>query len=103
MKDDVSAIPSDACNVVNSQTVIYSYRNNLRTTYTQIGGKWIETARSSYNTLPVNAVCVDVSQLNSNAVFEPFLYFVSFGLFLVSAYLFFSVVKRLIYGVRVGS
>lgn len=84
MKDDISEVINNAsCYTINSQTSLYSYRNNVRSTYTQIGGKWYKTAESSYTSLPVNAYCVPystVSDLNSNAAFEPFYLFIAFCL-----------------------
>lgn len=84
MKDDISEVINNAsCYTINSQTSLYSYRNNVRSTYTQIGGKWYKTAESSYTSLPSNAYCVPystVSDLNSNAAFEPIFVFIAFCL-----------------------
>lgn len=79
MYDDVSAIPSTGCTTINSSTSIYNYSNNVRRTYTQIGGKWYYTANQTYNTLPSNAVCVDLTDylLSSNSQFEPIYMFMA--------------------------
>lgn len=75
MHDDFSNVPSNAsCYTLNSQISLYVYRNNVRDTYTQIGGKWFKTATTTYTSVPTNAVCwsySDLSTLNSNAAFEP--------------------------------
>ena len=58
---------------------MYNYSNNVRRTYTQIGGKWYYTAYQTYNTLPTNAVCVNLSEylLSSNSQFEPIYMFMA--------------------------
>lgn len=79
MQDDVSSIPSTGCTTVNSSTVIYNYSNNVRRTYTQIGGKWYYTAQQSYTNIPSGAVCVSLDDysLSSKAEFEPIYLFMS--------------------------
>lgn len=79
MYDDVSAIPNSGCTTINSSTVIYNYSNNVRRTYTQVGGKWYYTAQQSYTNIPTAAVCVSLSDyaLSSKAEFEPFYMFMS--------------------------
>lgn len=82
MKDDISEIIDNAtCYTINSTTSIYAYRSNIRYTYTQIGGKWYQTAQTTYSSVPSNAYCVSystISDLNSNAVFEPIFIFIAF-------------------------
>lgn len=79
MLDDVSDIPTTGCTTINSQTVIYNYSNNIRRTYTQIGGKWVYTAQTTYTSLPNNSVCVDLSDyaLSSYGYFYPFYMFMA--------------------------
>lgn len=79
MLDDVSDIPTSGCTVINSPTVIYNYSNNIRRTYTQIGGKWLYTAQATYTTIPNNSVCVDLSDysLSSYNYFYPIYMFMA--------------------------
>ena len=75
MTDDFSNLETGAsCYVLNNATSIYSYKNNIRTTYNQVGGKWYRSAVQNYTNLPVNSVCwsyADITALNSNAVYFP--------------------------------
>lgn len=75
MKDDISEIITNAeCYTINSATSIYAYKNNLRETYTQIGGKWKKSGQSTYNYFPGGAYCVaysEIESINSYAMFEP--------------------------------
>lgn len=97
MNDDVSEIPSSGCNVLNSSTVIYNYNNNVRRTFTNVGGRWIYSGQSTNSTTPLNAVCIDVLSLNSNAQFEPIYHFISLSLVVLVCLMFFWVMKGLIY------
>lgn len=101
--DDISEIEQNAsCYTINSPTNIYSYRNNTRNTYTQIGSKWYKTAQSNYNTLPNNIVCVPystISTLSSNAQLTPVYVFcglcISIAVLLGGFYLIFGrILKR---------
>lgn len=73
--DDISEIEQNAdCYQINSPTSIYSYDNGIRYTYTQIGSKWYKTAKSSYNYLPTNGVCINyntLQTLNSSSELTP--------------------------------
>lgn len=84
MKDDFSEVINNAsCYTLNSATSLYAYSNNIRHTYTQIGGKWYKTAETTYTNLPYNAYCLSyssVTDLNSNAAFEPIFIFIGFVL-----------------------
>lgn len=90
--DDVSEIISNAsCYVINNQNSIYAYRNNTRSNYTQIGGKWFKTSEQTYTSIPTNTVCYsysDLKELKTNAAFEPIFYMIAFSLFLVTVLLF---------------
>ena len=90
--DDVSEIITNAtCYVINNQNSIYAYRNNTRSNYTQIGGKWFKTSEQTYTSIPTNNVCYsysDIKELKSNAAFEPIFYAIAFSLFLVAILLF---------------
>lgn len=101
--DDISEIEQNAtCYTINSQTSIYSYRNNTRSTYTQIGSKWYKTAQTTYTTLPNNIVCVPystLSELASNAQLTPIYtfcgLFISIAILLGGFYLLFGrILKR---------
>lgn len=80
MKDDFSEIETGAsCYVLNNATSIYSYKNNIRTTYIQVGGKWYKQATTTYTNIPNNTYCWsynDITSLNSNAAFEPLYLFI---------------------------
>lgn len=100
MRDDVSAIPTTGCNYLSNSETLYNYSSNVRRTYRLVGGKWIFTQQDNYNTLPTGYQCIDITELSSNAVYEPFLYFVSFSLFIVCVYLFYFVIRKLLYAVK---
>lgn len=89
-RDDVAAIPSTGCNVLSGSNTVTNYTGNVRKDYVQNGGKWIlyrtQSSINQYDTSSYN--CIDVSLLHSNAVFEPFLFLVAFGLFIVVVLLF---------------
>lgn len=84
MTDDFSSLTTGAqCYVLNNATTIYSYKNNLRETFVQVGGKWKKTAQSTYNTIPSGTYCIsynEITSLNSNAAFEPIYAVIAFGL-----------------------
>lgn len=101
MRDDVSAIPTTGCNYLSNSETIYNYSGNVRRTFRQVGGKWFFTEQSTYQTIPTNYQCIDLSELSSYSVYEPFLYFISFCLFIVVVYVFFYCVRKLVYAIRV--
>lgn len=82
MKDDTSAIPRTGCNILNNDSSIYNYTNNVRRDYVKIGGKWYHNRTQVYTYTPDYSTytCVDVSDFNSNAAFEPIYLYVSFCL-----------------------
>lgn len=84
MTDDFSNLETNAsCYTINSTTSIYAYRNNTRSTYTQIGGKWFKSTQSTYTNIPTGSVCYsysDITGLNSNAVYYPFFVAIAFSL-----------------------
>lgn len=92
MKDDVSEIDSSWCNVLTSSDTLVSYSPNRRTRryYAFNGGRWIKyrtsTSTSGYDIS--DYTCTSPSDLNSYAVFEPFIYLVAFFLFIVSILFF---------------
>lgn len=100
MTDNFDQLETGAsCYVLNNATTIYSYKNNIRKTYIQVGGKWYYTTQSNYNTIPNGAVCFsysDITKLNSNAVYEPFLIGLSFCLAVFVWWAVFSLFNRLV-------
>lgn len=82
MTDDFADLPTSAqCYTITSPTSIYVYGNNTRDTYTKMGAKWLKTATSSYNNIPVNTVCIsynDIKSINSNVEFYPIYYTIGF-------------------------
>lgn len=101
MKDDISEIPTSGCNVLSNSQTLYNYHSGVRRTFRQVGGKWIQTEHSNYQTLSPQYDCIDITKLSSNAVYEPILYFISLALFLIAVYLFFYCVRKLVYAIRV--
>lgn len=99
MTDDFSNLESGAsCYVLNNTTTIYSYKNNIRTSYIQIGGKWYRSSYSTYTNLPTNIVCwsySDITSLNTNADMYPIYVMIAFMLACVVWFLFWSVFRRL--------
>lgn len=96
MHDDISSIPNGGCNVLTGSSSLSNYNNNIRKDFIFSGSKWYlyrtQTANyGSYDISPYN--CIDVTTLNSNAVFEPFIYGLGFCLFLVAVLLFFKTIK----------
>ena len=100
MTDDFTDLPNNAqCYVVNSATSIYVYRNNTRDTYTQIGGKWYQTAESSYISVPSSSVCwsyTDITSLNSRAEYYPIYAFIALVLAVFVWYFVYRLMSRLI-------
>ena len=100
MTDDISEIVTNAsCYTINSQTSIYSYSGNVRRTYTQIGGKWYQTAQTTYSSFPPSSYCVSydtISDLNSNAAFEPIYDFIALILALFVWFFVYTLWSKLI-------
>lgn len=100
MTDNFEDLETGAsCYVLNNASTIYSYKGSVRKTYIQVGGKWHYTSQSTYNTIPSGAVCFaysDITKLNSNAVFEPFLIGLSFCLAVFVWWAVFSIFSRLV-------
>lgn len=77
IKDDVSQITTGGgwCNVLTSSESIIGYNGRNRRQYSFNGGRWYlwssNTATNNYDIS--NYTCIDVSQLNSYAVYEPFM------------------------------
>ena len=102
MRDDVSAIPSSGCAVLTGSNSISFYPSTTqRIDFIFNGNKWYKyrTQNSNYGYDLCSYNCIDVSTLNSNAVFEPFIYGFGFVLFLVSLALVIKVVKGFLYGI----
>lgn len=102
MHDDVSAIPSDGCSVLTSSDTLSNYNGRTRKDFVQNGGKWhlYRTQYSTHNDYDVsNYNCISVGSINSYAVYQPFLYAVAFGLFLVVLALVIKTVKGFLYGI----
>lgn len=102
MHDDVSAIPSNGCNVLTSSDSISNYNGNTRKDFIQNGGKWYlyrtqTTNYGSYDTS--NYSCIDVESINSYAVYQPFLYGLGFALFVFVLFFFIKTIKGLLYGI----
>lgn len=84
MSDDFSEVITNAsCYTINNQTTIYAYRNNTRYSYSQVGGKWYETATNTYTSIPVNSTCysyANISTLSSYSYMLPIYYMIAFML-----------------------
>lgn len=103
MNDDFSELETgSSCYAISSATSIYSYKNNTRSTYTQIGGKWLKTQQSTYNTIPTSSICfsyADITAINSKAEYAPIYEFIAFCLLLCSVGLFIKFIFRILGGV----
>lgn len=102
MYDDVSAIPSDGCSVLTSDTSLSNYNGRIRKDFVFNGGKWYlyRTQTSTYNDYDISSYnCIDVSSLYSYQIFTPFVYGVAFLLFAVVVVLFFKTIKGFIHGI----
>lgn len=92
MKDDVSEINSSWCNVLTSSDTLVSYSpdRRSRSDYSFSGGRWIKyrTSTSTYGYDFTGYNCISLDDLNSYAVYEPFIYLVAFLLFIVSILFF---------------
>lgn len=99
MKDDFSELEKGAtCYVLNSATSIYSYKNGVRSSYVQVGGKWYKTAQSDYYSIPTTSVCFsynDITAINSKAEFAPFYEFIAIILAVFVWWFVFKLVSRL--------
>lgn len=96
MHDDVSAIPSTGCSVLSSSDTISNYNNNTRKDFVYNGGTWYlyRTQTASYGSYDTSSYnCINVNNISSNAMFEPFFYFISFSLFAATLILFFKTIK----------
>lgn len=99
MADDISNIPTQGCSILNSATSIYNYNNGVRTSYTQVGGKWYEQTQSSYINIPTGVHCLTSSELttlNSNAAFFPIFEIIAFALSFFVFWLVFRLCKPLL-------
>lgn len=100
MTDNFDELETGAsCYVLYNPTTIYSYKNGVRKTYIQVGGKWHHSSQSNYYDVPSGSVChsySDITQLNTNAVFEPFLIGISFCLAVFVWWAVFSLFSRLV-------
>lgn len=103
MHDDVSSIPLTGCNVLTGDRSISNYNGRNRIDFIFNGGKWYEyrhqtSTYNDYDITPYN--CIDVSDLNTYAVFTPIMYGIGFLLFACSIYLFFLTIKGFMYGIK---
>lgn len=101
MTDDISEIVTNAsCYTINSQTSIYSYSGNVRRTYTQIGGKWLQTAQTTYSNIPTTSYCVSydtISSLNSYSYMQPIFEFIALIMALFVWFFCFKLWSKLIW------
>ena len=99
MTDDFSEIDKNAtCYTLNSATSIYSYRDYIRYSYTQIGGKWYKTGQTPYHDLPINTLCRtydDITAINSKAEFAPVYAGIAFALVFVTLALFWATIRKI--------
>ncbi len=100
MTDDFSDLITGAsCYAISSQTIIYAYKGSVRSTYSQIGGKWFKTAENVYSSVPSNTVCYsydDITKINSNAEYFPIFEFIALLLALFVWFFVFKLFSRLI-------
>lgn len=100
MTDDFSELVKGAsCYVISSSTGIYAYKGGVRSSYSQIGGKWFKTAENAYSGLPTNSVCYtygDITKLNSKAEYFPIFEFIALCLAVFVWFFAFRLISRLI-------
>ena len=101
MRDDVSDIPANGCVVLTGERSLTHYNGNTRKDFVFNGGKWYlyRTQVASYGNYDISSyTCIDRSVLNTNAVYEPFIYLTAFILAVCVIALFFKTIKGFIYG-----
>lgn len=100
MTDDFTNLETGAsCYVLSNASTIYAYKNNTRTTYYQVGGKWYKAAAQTYTSVPSNTVCwtySDITALNSNAEYYPIFAFMALILAIFVWFFVFRIFSRLI-------
>lgn len=100
MTDDFTNLETGAsCYVLNNTTSIYAYKNNTRSTYYQVGGKWYKTAAQTYTSVPSNTVCwsyADITALNSNAQFYPIYAYIALVMSIFVWFVVFRLITRLV-------
>lgn len=100
MKDDVSDIPANGCVVLTGDRSLSYYNGNTRIDYIFNGGKWYlyRTQTSNYGNYDISSyTCVDRAVLNTNAVYEPILLFMSLCMVGLVIYLFFKLIRGFLY------
>ena len=99
MTDDFSNLVEGAqCYVLSNSSTIYAYKNNVRSTYLQISGKWVKSAESTYNNIPVNTYCIsynDITSLSSYSYWLPVYSIIAFILAVFVFGLVWSIFRRL--------
>ena len=102
MHDDVSSIPTSGCSVLSSTDTISNYNGNTRKDYVQNGGKWYlyRTQTSNYGDYDTSSYsCINVGDVNSYAVYEPFIYGLAFVLFVFVLAFVIKTIKGFLYGI----
>lgn len=99
--EDFSAIPQSGCSVLTSSDTISNYNANIRKDFVLNGGKWYlyrtQTAINNYDTSTYN--CLNVTNLDSYAMYKPFLYGLGFLLAVCVIVLFFKTIKGFLHGI----
>lgn len=72
MSDDKTAIPTTGCNVLVAHDQINNYQGNNRRTYIYNGGRWYLQSTSTMSAQPSGYNCINIEDINSVAVYEPF-------------------------------
>lgn len=96
MRDDVSAIPVNGCNVITATGSISNYNGNTRKDFVFNGSKWYpyRTQYSTYGDYNISGYnCIDISTLNTNSAFEPIFYGLGFALCVLTVVVFFKTIK----------
>lgn len=100
MTDDFTDLITGAnCYAISNTTTIYAYKNSVRQTYSQIGGKWFKTSESSYSSVPSSTVCYsydDITKISSNAEYFPIFEFIALVLAVFVWFFVFRLLSRLI-------
>lgn len=96
MTDDFSTVPSGGCNAFASDSSLYHYSGGIRQTFYNFGGKWVKVSEQTYNTIPSNYICVDLSGISSNSQWYPLYEFIALFLVILCIGLFWYVLRRLL-------
>lgn len=99
MTDNFDDLETGAsCYVLNSASSIYAYKNGIRSSYVQLGGKWYKTAQNDYYSVPTSSTCYsysDISAISSKAEYAPIFELIALILAVFVWWFVFKIISRL--------